>query len=203
MKKIILGLLLISFQGYSQLSGGIKSGALLSNFKFENSESEKSGLKPSFYAGIFIEYKFKRVAPEFEVSYNQSGNRGSILIRQNFDDVPTKLYSNYKLNLLMFSVASKFYLTKKFNLKFGVHYSQVLYVENSIENFPGINGALKTDLTDSWKKNDFGVLFGVNFDITKHLFLDGTYLIGLSDLREIPKYEVNNRMIKIGAGYKF
>jgi len=199
MKKITIVLLFLCFSSYSQFSVGIKAGAMLSNLKFENTELEKGGIKPSFYAGGFFEYKFNRIAGELDVTYNEGGSRGKIYLRQNFDDNPREYSSDYKVNSVLVSVAAKLYLTKKFALKFGGYYGSIL----SVNNETNYNNANNFDYSDNWEKIDSGIILGLNYNISKHLFLDGTYLIGITDLRGVQKNEVYSRNIKIGAGYRF
>ncbi len=202
-KGFLILVLFISISGYSQLTGGVKAGALLANLKFEN-DLTNSKMKPSFYVGGFIEFKILKFAPEIEVTYNQFGSKGETSIRENFDDPISTIDSEYKINSLMISPSLKFYATKKFALKFGGYYNSILSADFVSEGMPS-NGGVETtyDLSNSWNKSEFGLTFGLSFDITKNIFVESSYIYGLSDLSGTQNNEVNNRSFRIGGGYKF
>lgn len=187
---------------YSQFTGGIKAGALLSKFKFENEDFEESGIKPSFFVSGFAEYKIGKIAPEIELAYNRSGNKGTIDLRENPDDLRGEYKSTYEVDVLTIALSAKYYPVESLALKFGFYTAPILSVNNTVFGFPDGERNMETDLSDSWQKTDNGIILGVSYFVSKNVFLDGTYLNGFTDIRGY-QGEVKNRMVRLGLGYKF
>jgi opacity protein-like surface antigen len=202
MKKTTIALfMLTTFSGYSQFGVGLKAGALLANQKFENIETEKGGIKPSFYVGAFAEYRINKFAPEIDVTYNSGGSRGHIYIRENFEGNSISYESVYDVNTVNVTGALKFYVSEKVAVKFGGYIGQIVSVKNKSYGIPNV-GTQEVDLSDDWGKSDAGVLLGLNWNVTSHLFIEGGYYLGVTDMRGYGG-SVQSRNLKIGAGYRF
>lgn len=55
------------------------------------------------------------------------------------------------------------------------------------------------------KRFDFGVTFGVNIGLSKHIFLDARYNLGIADISDVEGIEAsaNNQIFTFGVGYLF
>jgi len=204
MKQIfVVFTFLFSCSCFAQFSAGVKAGAILSNFRFENTSNEKNAFKPSFYLGGFAEYKIGKLSPEIELSYMQSGDNGRFITDKSVGENQISAESKYQLNLLSLIVTAKYYLLEKFNVKAGWYYGRILEVKNNLKNISNQDDNFETNLKDEWNKSDYGFTFGLNYDISTNLFLESNYFFGLTDLRGMENFEVKNRMIRLGIGYKF
>lgn len=200
-KILIITLSLFYFFSYSQIGFGLKAGASLANLNFTDSEYESGGIMPSFYAGVFSEYKAGIFTPEVEITYNRNGSFSKADLITNPDFGSREYKIDYTIETVSFSFVGKFNVFSKFNLKAGYYYGSIISVESNTRNFPTHGKNEKQDLTDSWNETDSGVILGANWDITKHLFIDLNYIIGLNDIRGYSS-EVNSRVLRIGAGYR-
>lgn len=108
-----------------------------------------------------------------------------------------------QLNLLSLVVTAKYYLLKKFNVKAGWYYGRILGVKNTFKNISKQDSNFETDLKNEWNYSDYGLTFGANYDINDNLLVESNYFLGLTDLRGKDNFEVKNRMIRLGVGYKF
>ncbi|MFT3796572.1 outer membrane beta-barrel protein [Flavobacterium sp.] len=196
MKKSILILMLLSIAANAQVKTGLKAGAALTKLGFEKNASGK--FEPSYYAGIFVSYKFNRIEPEFDIVYTQAGDIGMSNLRKTYEEQNVNYKHDYDINMVVESLSLKFYINNGFSIKAGGYYGQILSVKQEISGY----GTRNYDLTDYWYKSDAGVLLGISYNATKKFSVDARYMYGLSDMSG-GTYAVQNRMLNFGASYSF
>ncbi len=173
---------------------GLKAGLLLANLKFDDDEV-KSEMKPGIYVGAFFEFKNNQIAPEIEVSYNQFGSRGDI-------DATSYLDYDYRFSTFMISPSLKVFVSKKFAPKVGFYLNSIISAKATFYN-TSLGNYVEVDMTDDWKKTEFGMVLGFQFNATKRLFIEANYIYGFTDLGGEEESKINNRSIRAGIGYKF
>ena len=212
---------------------GAKAGFLMSNLSMDDFSATEAGkttivkrnnsFKPGFHFGAFIEYGFnEKLWVEAGVDYAFQGakaksfeviekdNNGNVLSRTK-EDVKNAKWNTQQLNIPLWFK----YDINGFRPKVGINLGFLTKIEAK-----GENDQQKT-VTESFtpdKKFDFGLGIGAEYNLPMGLFFDATFNLGLTDLSNKQKVELNqsggiarivpsqtfkNRVIQIGVGYKF
>lgn len=186
MKKIILAaVLFIATSAAVQaqfLQIGVKAGV---NFASQTGDAyledvafDKDGIT-SFHAGLVAELKLLEsfsIQPELLYStqgatYKNAGNE----------------FKN-ELGYLSIPVMAKFYLGKSFSIEAGPQASFLLSERNDF------------DVKDA-ETFDFALNAGLGFKITKNLFIQGRYSLGLTEASK--NADVKNSTVQLSAGFMF
>ena len=178
MKKLILAVIaIVGFSTASQaqlLKLGIKAGPNFSNFSGGISEINYKA-RTSFHVGAVAE----------------------LSLLENFSIQPELLYSSqgakvdgvgdFNLDYISMPVMAKFYLmTDKLSLEAGPQFSFL------------VNDPQKAYDNQDF---DFAVAGGLGLNLTKNIFVQARYVVGLS---EVSKYaEVKNSTFQLSAGLRF
>ena len=198
MKKSILFLsaVLISMSAMAQVEFGMKAGFDMTNFWGEN---VLHGMKPSYQAGVFMEYHFNdKVAIAPEVTFASQG--GKFKLAQDvfgFDVTALGLKDvdvTYNTNYINVPVMLKFYATPSFSIDLGPQVGFNVYSKATAEDNT-------LDLKDGTKTVDFGVGLGATYHLTENVFVQGRYTMGLTNTFD--KGEAKNGNIQLAFGYKF
>lgn len=204
MKKIILALAcaIMAFGAQAQVSFGAKAGFDLTNFWGEN---VKHGMKPSYQAGLFMEYRFAgsnfAIAPE-AVFASQGGKfkavdgeAASWLEKLGAGNLNKDI--TYNVNYINIPVMLKYYVTPDFAIDFGPQLGINVYSKMSIKDVDDAR-----DLKDGTESVDFGLGLGGTYNLSPNAFLQARYTMGLtktfSDLDDC-----KNGNIQISLGYRF
>ena len=178
MKNLILAFIaIIGISATSQaqlLKIGVKAGPNFSNFSGGIKEIDYKS-RTSFHAGLVAEIK----------------------VLENFSVQPELLYSSqgakvdgigdFNLDYVSLPVMAKFYVvTDKLSLEAGPQFS--FLVNDSQAAYDN-------------QDFDFGVAGGLGLNLTKSIFIQARYVVGLS---EVSKYaEVKNSTFQLSAGFMF
>lgn len=178
MKKTIAMLLL--FVGITtaqaQVSLGIKAGANFSDLDGNLSTSTRTG----FHAGAILELKYQNFAIQPELLYSMQGAKVTYAGAKDID-----------LSYVTVPVLVKYYiLTDRFSLEAGPQFAFLID-----DNFDKTYTALES------KSFDFAAVGGVGLNITKSLFAQAHYVIGLTEAST--NAQIKNRVIQLSLGYKF
>lgn len=196
MKKIVLTSILFAtliFSAKAQtpdIKLGAKGGVNISNITSSDMDS-KTGFNVGLLAEMFLDEQFS-LQPE--VLYS---TQGAELKNNN---------SSAKLNLEYISipVMAKYYIVDGFNVQVGPQFSFLSKSELKGE----INGlgSATLDVKDSTESFDFGVNFGLGYELPVGLFVDARYNMGLTKVNKesIPDIDDGkNSVFQISLGYKF
>lgn len=160
----------------------------------------KAGLNYANQTGSDITINSDNYDKEAITSYH-AGLVAEIKVTDGFSVQPELLYSTqgatYKnaaeefkneLGYLSIPVLAKFHLNKTVSLDLGPQASFLLSERNNV-NFKDA------------ETFEFGVAGGLGFNITKNFFLQGRYVLGLTEASQ--EAEVKNSVLQISAGFTF
>lgn len=180
MKKTILVTALVfvmSFSAKAQLAQiGVKAGLNYANFS--GTDIQTDGIT-SYHAGLIAEIKLlDKFAIQPELLYTTQGATYNTALGD---------FKN-ELGYIAIPVLAKIYLSKSFSLELGPQASFLLSEKN---NF---------DVADP-NTFEFAVDAGLNLKITKNIFLQGRYVLGLTEVS--PNADAKNSVFQVSAGLMF
>jgi hypothetical protein len=184
MKKLILvAIMLLSITTVVQAQSirfGIKGGV---NFANQNGDTppafDSKESITSYHAGLVSEIKlFENFAIQPELLYSTQGAS-----YKNVDEEFKK-----ELGYLSIPVLAKFYLSKSLSLELG---PQASFLMNQRKN---------VDLNDA-KTFEFAAVGGLGLNITKNLFVQAHYALGLTEASK--DADIKNSTIQLSAGIMF
>ena len=187
MKKIILVAVVL-------LAGSVDMQAQLVRFGF------KGGLNYANQTGTDITVNSGNYDKEAITSYH-AGLVAELKLTDGFSIQPELLYStqgaSYKyaatefkkeLGYLSIPVLAKFNLNKTVSLDLGPQASFLLSERREFD-------------VQNAETFEFGVAGGLSLNVTKNFFLQGRYVLGLTEASK--EAEVKNSVLQISAGFKF
>jgi len=197
MKKILLFLALgfgavqmSNAQSSEKLGGiGIRGGASLYTLGGDDGSNADYTNRVGFHAGVYATLFMNNwVAVEPGVYYSVKGTKNNDIVNSraifNYIEVPV-LFRLYPLGGL--------------NVFAG---PQLSFLKNS--KFEGdVFGSTVTFNPDSVKDTDFGVVFGLGYNLSKGLNVQGSYDFGLTPVFKNSDADVYIRGIKLSLGYTF
>lgn len=180
MKKTILVSLLmlaLSFNAQAQLLRiGVKAGLNYANFSGTKIQTDAI---TSYHAGLIAEIKLlDKFAVQPELLYSTQGATYNTALGD---------FTN-ELGYISIPVLAKIYLSKSFSLELGPQASFLLSEKNDF------------DATNS-NTFDFAVDAGLSFKITKNIFIQGRYVLGLTEVST--NAQSKNSVLQLSAGLMF
>lgn len=176
MKKLFaLAIILIAGTTSMNAQGldfGVKAGA---NFSTLDGDGIDGDNLTSFHVGAILELNiFENFSVQPEVMYSSQGTK----IEE--EDI--------KLDYLSVPVLAKFYLISD---------------KLSLEAGPQFSFLVNDDVPETFetKSFDFAAIGGLGFNITKNIFAQARYVVGLTDTSK--DAEVTNKVIQLSVGLKF
>lgn len=166
----------------STMSFGVKGG--LNVASVSNNDDAKSLI--GFHIGGFGEFMLsEKFAIQPEILFSTQGAK----IDNSFGKY------DVNLNYINIPVMAKFYVTPAVSVEAGPQIGFLMTSE--------YNGVDEKDNTNS---TDFGIGFGVAYNLTDNMFLGARYTIGLSDIEKDPdpgQDTTQNGVLQVSFGYKF
>ena len=196
MKKAfaLIAAAIVCMSASAQVQFGAKVGFDLTNFWGKNIEH---GMKPSYQAGLVMEYKFNpnfAIAPE--VVFASQGGKFKVVDMSLFGiDISKKV--TFNTNYINVPVMFKYYATPEFSVDFGPQVGFNVYSKYTIEDMKAI------DIKDGTKAVDFGLGLGGTFNLTDNAFVQARYTMGLTHVFDIDEDKTKNGNIQIAFGMKF
>src|SRR5688572_8346304 len=145
-----------------QFSVGLKAGPNFSKLNVDQSPGENYKNRAGFHGGAFMLVKISKVGIQPEVLFSKQGSKFSFNndnLSSNFD------YVNIPVVLKLYTVAG-------INLQLG---PQISFLAKSggqtIQTVNGVSTAVDAS-KDLYKKSDFGVVFGVGWDLPFGLMVE-------------------------------
>lgn len=180
MKKTLFlttSLLLLALNTQAQLLQiGLKAGLNYANFSGTKIQTDAI---TSYHVGLVSEIKLlEKFAIQPELLYTTQG--------ASYENAG-KEFKN-ELGYLAIPVLAKIYLSKSFSLELG---PQASFLLNEKNNF---------DVTDP-NTFEFAIDTGLSFKITKSIFMQGRYVLGLTEVS--PNADAKNSVLQLSAGLMF
>lgn len=149
-----------------------------------NSTNYKTEAITNYHIGLLAEVKLgERFSLQPEVLYSTQGAK--------YDAIGVANDFTNDIGYISIPVMAKINLNNTFSLEFGPQASFLMSKKNEV----GIN-SIKNQ-----KDIDFGAGAGLGIRVTKSIFLQGRYVVGLSEIS--PDAKVKNSVLQVSAGLLF
>jgi opacity protein-like surface antigen len=202
-KIILLFALLIVLSAQSQKAQfGIKGGLNLANAKLTGEGAPDGNSLTGFHIGLFTDIKIsKKFSFQPELLYSTQGTQFNLTVDFEGDSY----YTSNKLKFGYFNIPlmMKYYADPKFYLEFG---PQIGFLTKADLEVNVLGTSSTQDFIDSMNKTDFGLNFGLGYDVSKKVVLSARYNQGLSNGLDAPPGDnstLKNNVISFSLGYKF
>ena len=207
MKNILL-ISIIAFFVYTNVTAqkikyGSKIGVNIANISGD--ETDDLSTRTSLHAGAIAEII---ISDEFsfqpELLYSSQGAKSD---RSEILDDATFRYSYVKLEYINVPLMAKFYVVEGLSLQAGPQVGFLITADREFEKT--VNGETETgaeDIIDKIKGIDFGLNFGLGYQLASGIFLDARYNLGLSyinDFEGADELKNQNQVIQVSVGYLF
>lgn len=197
MKKVfvLIATAIVCMSASAQVQFGAKVGFDMTNFWGKDAEH---GMKPSYQAGVLMEYKFTdkfAIAPEV-VFASQGGKFKAIELNLLGTDVSKNV--TFNTNYINVPVMLKYYVSPAFSVDFGPQVGFNVYSKISIED---VDEAY--DIKDNTKGVDFGLGLGGTYNLTDNAFVQARYTLGLTKVFDGDYNKEKNGNIQLAFGMKF
>lgn len=208
MKKLFIATVALFTIGAMQAQSikiGLKGGVNYATFAGDVQETD--GLI-GFVAGGFVNVKINNkfsFQPELLYSLQGSGEKSTTTnfgTTFNFEDKTELGYVNvplmFRLNVI-----------EGLSVEAGPQIGFLVSANRQRTSSATTNGSTlvqetSTDIKESYNETDFGVNFGVGFDLSQNLNAGLRYNLGLSNiLKDSPNFTVNNSVFTLALGYSF
>lgn len=220
MKKIffiaatMLGVVSLSAQEKTTSSQfGVKSTVNMSSFN--GADVKDNDYKVGFSAGVYGHFPLTdQFAVQPEVNFTRIGGK----FKDDVTEVGNTTIKNKNkttLDYIQVPVMFKYYpAASRFNIEAGPQFGFNMYASNKQETSVYANGTVntvseKTDIKDDIKNFDFGVNFGLGYNVTDNINVGARYYMGLTKIGENTDNgttianDVKNHSFSLGVGYSF
>lgn len=205
MKKIVFTIATVFAIGITanaqEVKFGPKAGVNFSNL----SGTDNSEMLVGFHVGAVAEIKVNdKFSVQPELTYSTQGTKFSG--NETYLGVMTSYENKQKIDYINIPVMAKYYVADGFSVEAGPQVGFLMKAENESDaSVGGISSNTKSDNKDAFKGTDFGVNFGLAYDLPNGFFVNGRYNLGLTDIRENSDNgdSVKNNVIQVGVGFKF
>ena len=199
MKKVfvLIAAAIVSMSAMAQVQFGAKVGVDMTNFWGSDVEH---GMKPSYQAGLVMEYKFNPhfgIAPEV-VFASQGGKTDNYVV----EGVVVK--GTFNTNYINVPLMLKYYATPAFSIDFGPQAGFNVYSKMTAKAKAGnVEAKENVDLKDLTNTVDFGLGLGATYNLTDKAFVQARYTLGLTKVFDIEDSNEKNGNIQLAFGMKF
>ncbi|GAA4810445.1 porin family protein [Litoribaculum gwangyangense] len=150
----------------SQINFGIKGGMNFSLIVGDDTDNFDG--KIGFHLGGVLEFPIsEKFSLQPELLYSLQGDKST------FDGMEIK----FKLDYLNLPMMAKYYVTEGFSLEAGPQVGFLMSAEAE-------GGGISLDIKDIIKDVDFGLNFGVGYELANGLNFSGRYYVGISNIVE-------------------
>ncbi len=153
----------------------------------------------NYQAGLFLEYRFSNqfsIAPE--VVFAVQGVKNDFLYTSNSESFDAEYTDNR--NYINIPVMLKYYVTPELSIDLGPQLGITVYHKCTIKGKDAHKDFTYKYDTDT-KSIDFGIGLGLTYNITKDVFVQGRYTLGLTNV--FNEYDEKNGNAQLAIGYRF
>lgn len=186
---------------------GAKAGLNLASI---SGDPENVDMRTSFHVGGIVELEFtEKFSLQSEVVFS---NQGAKTEEEYVDfNIETKSESTLKLSYINVPVLAKYYVIKGLSLEAGPQVSFLIDAEEDFDTTSTINGVSQTesmtvDVKDDVKTIDFGLGFGMTYELDFGLNFGARYNLGLTNINDTDNadnWELKNNVLQFSVGYFF
>lgn len=210
----MLGVVSLSAQEKTTSSQfGIKSSVNMSSFN--GKDVNDNDYKVGFSAGVYGHFPLTdRFAVQPEVNFTRMGGKyKDEVVEAGNTTVKTK--NKTTLDYIQVPVMFQYYPGgSRFNIEAGPQFGFNMYASNKDQidtyaNNTVFTEAHTTDIKDNVKNFDFGVNFGLGYNVTDNINVGARYYMGLTKITENTNNgtatgaDVKNHSFSLGVGYSF
>ncbi|MFV0197635.1 PorT family protein [Empedobacter falsenii] len=210
----MLGVVSLSAQEKTTSSQfGIKSSVNMSSFngKDVNDNDYKVGFSAGLYGHFPITDQF---AVQPEVNFARIGGKLKDEVTE-VGNTTVKTKNKTTLDYIQVPVMFKYYPgASRFNVEAGPQFGFNMYASNKQQTSIYANNTVyttegKQDIKDDIKNFDFGVNFGLGYNVTDNINVGARYYMGLTKITEnvnngtATGADVKNHSFSLGVGYSF
>ncbi len=208
MKKLLLFAVLacLSVVATAQEEGirfGAKAGVNLAGVSGDNTDNLEG--KAGIHIGALVEVPISdKFAFQPELLYSAQGYKLDTSI--DIAGIVTKTETTMQINYINIPLMLKYYVAQGFSLQAGPQVGFLTSAEAEAKvSIAGISQSADTDVKDAFKGLDFGLNFGLGYQLAMGIFLDARYNLGLSDINDVDGSDIENKnaVIQLSVGYKF
>lgn len=205
MKKLLITL--TAFATFSFINAqeddirfGAKGGLNISNFAGDDADDFKS--KVGFHFGAIVEIPVSDVfAVQPELIFSTQGSQFTL---EDFDGFESFTFdTTFKLSYLNLPIMAKYYVAEGLSLQVGPQLGFLLDAKVKVE----VEGTeVEDDAKEAFKGVDFGLNFGLGYQLEAGVFFDARYNLGLSNIADgegSEDVDLKNSAFQISVGYKF
>lgn len=201
MKKLVLAAVAVFAIGNSafaqqEVKFGPKAGV---NFANLSGEDDTNSLT-AFHVGAVVEIKFnEKFSIQPEVLYSAQG------AKSEYSNNLGSYKETQKLDYINVPIMAKYYVADGFSVEAGPQVGFLTKAQSEVEGtVANITSSSTQDNKDSFNSVDFGLNFGLAYDLPVGLFFNARYNLGLSDVvKDNNGDAIKNNVIQLGVGYKF
>jgi opacity protein-like surface antigen len=202
-KNLLLFALIIGFASHAQKPQfGLKAGLNIANAALSGDGSPDGKSLAGFHVGLFTDFKLSsKFSFQPELLYSAQGTQFDYVV--NFEGVNYDTSSKLKLNYINIPLMMKYYADPKFYLEFG---PQIGFLTSADIEVTVLGTTSTQDFKDSMNSTDFGLNFGLGYDVSKKVVLSARYNQGLSNgfnTEPGDNSKLKNNVISFSLGYKF
>ncbi|WP_271767742.1 porin family protein [Aquimarina algiphila] len=197
MKKLMLfavlaSLSLVATAQEESIRFGAKAGVNFANISGDGTDGVDG--RTGFHIGALVEIPIsEKFAFQPELLYSSQGAKLDI----------GNLETTTKINYINIPLMAKYYVAQGFSLQAGPQIGFLTSAKAKVEG-PGVDE--DNDIDDAIKGIDFGLNFGLGYQLDMGLFFDGRYNLGLSNINDTESSDdvkQKNSVIQLSVGYKF
>ncbi|EGV43942.1 PorT family protein [Bizionia argentinensis JUB59] len=197
---------------------GVKGGVNFANIAGDfgvagiSTDLEDAEMKVGFHIGGLAEFKLsEKFALQPELLFSNQGYKSNYL-----DNDDRKVDYNVNLNYINIPIMAKFMLIEGLAIEAGPQVGFLISAKNELNdsNNDLVSDDTKIDSKDLYKTLDFGLNFGVSYELPSGLFFSARYNLGLSKVDDedyygdvvdlgIFSFSRKNRVAQISAGFMF
>ena len=195
---------LVSFYStYSQKTTfGLKGGINLANFTGDNDGSNsRIGLQAGFYTEFKMTDKFA-IQPEILYSIQGASNKGTTIA----EGYNVNYKAKFNLGYINIPIMGKYYTTDKFTIEFGPQIgfltSAKLKTDITIIE-TGQTGSSTDDVKEFFKGIDFGLNFGLGYQLSDKIGTNLRYNAGLANIADTDDgSKIQNNVFSLSVNLK-
>ena len=181
---------------------GVKAGLNLANI----TNTEEGKMRPNFHMGGVVEFIINdKFSVQPELIYSRQGSK----VTMDIYEMETKISVDavMKLDYINIPVMAKYYIKDSFSIQVGPQIGFIVKAEGEVEaSAMGMTVKTSESMKDEVNSVDFGVNFGLGYELPVGVFFDARYNLGITKVNSESFEDMKNSqnsVFQLSVGYKF